>query len=408
MIDVRNEGIIYCRIEDMVTQDIQTTNRELYTKYNWFATYYPPVVQRACDNFFLPGFQFIFLGLSKNMNTLMDRDSYFVTKVRINEMYEMFFRASEKTIGLLLERTLGRPDSKFNLNKLTDLEAKIITAFNDYMYSAILRLLSPAPPTLKRTNFDVIHLTFLVKDIEKNEAAKFIITLPEVMLNPDVVTNSGEKFDNNYFLPCSIKTSIKIGSLRLRVFDLKNIDVGDIVVLDNSNINHMTLELLDFEKDININPRMDLVIPFDNDEGEEEDMSDTNLWDSIEVEMDAKFKPVKITLGELKSIEEGLVVDLSSIYDNQVTLCVEDKMIARGELVIVNDRYGVKVKEIAAEEEIPEQAVANTVNNVQTEEQVSQDVPVEEQPIGEEGQPEAASEEDEFDYSDFELEDEDI
>ena len=39
---------------------------------------------------------------------------------------------------------------------------------------------------------------------------------------------------------------------------------------------------------------------------------------------------------------------MTSIYDNKVTLSVEDKPIARGELVIVNDRYGVKIDEVIA------------------------------------------------------------
>ena len=45
--------------------------------------------------------------------------------------------------------------------------------------------------------------------------------------------------------------------------------------------------------------------------------------DSIEVDMYAEFDAVKIKLGELKDIEEGLVVDLTSLYDNKVTLKVE-------------------------------------------------------------------------------------
>ena len=51
---------------------------------------------------------------------------------------------------------------------------------------------------LKRSNFDVVHLTFLVKDITTNEVAKFIITLPDELLKPDVVTNkhTDSSYDN--------------------------------------------------------------------------------------------------------------------------------------------------------------------------------------------------------------------
>ncbi len=392
----------------MAAEKVNTTyNKELYAQYNWFSREYPPIIQQACDEFFLPGFQFILLGISKNINTLMDKDAYFVTKVMIDKVHDMFFRSSEKAVGLILERVLGKPETRFNLNRLTDLEAKIITAFNDYMYNAVSRLLAPAPPTLKRTNFDVVHLTFLIKDADKNNCGKFIITLPDVLLNPDVVTGSGDNFDYNDFAASTLEGAVKIGTTRLKLIDVKSIDIDDIVVFDNTDTRHMVLKLEDYEKDINLNPNLGLILPYDNDdEGEEEMAENTNLWDSIEVEMSAQFDTVKITLGDLKKIEEGLVVDLTSIYDNKVTLSVEDKPIARGELVIVNDRYGVKVDEViakgaksSASQPEPQENDSFAEESFEDNNAIEEEIPP---------QQEETSEEDEFDYSDFELEDEDI
>lgn len=383
--------------------------KELYAQYNWFANAYPPVVQASSDEFFLPGLKFILIGISKNINTLMDKEAYFVTKIRIDKLHDMFFRTSEKAIGIILDRALGKPNSRFNLNKLTDLEAKIITAFNDYMFNETSQFLIPPPPALKRTNFDVVHLTFLLKDVDTNAVAKFIITLPDVLLNPEAVTSKGDKFDYGDFASSVIDVAVKVGSTRFKLIDIKNIEVDDIVVFDNSDTKHMVLRFKDYEKDINLNPNLGLVMPVDNDGGND-DMAgeNTNLWDSIEVEMDAQFDTVKITLGELKNIEEGLVVDLTSIYDNKVTLSVENKPIARGELVIVNDRYGVKIDEVIAKAPKSENNSNIIPQNETTtdEDDFSGDNMLEE----EESQPvsQSSDEEDEFDYSDFELEDEDI
>lgn len=398
----------------MVNQNINSIDyKELYAQYNWFANNYPQIVQASSDEFFLDGLQFILIGISKNINTLMDKEPYFVTKVRIDKLHDMFFRSSEKAVGIILDRALGKPNSRFNLNKLTDLEAKIITSFNDYMFNSMSKFFTPAPPELKRSNFDVIHLNFLIKDTETNQVAKFIITLPEELLNPDVVSSQEDKFDYGDFTSSIIDIAVKIGSTRLKLIDVKNIGLDDIVVLDNSNTDHMILKFKDYETDINLNPNLGLVMPVDNDGGSEEMTENTNLWDSIEVEMEAQFDTVKITLGELKNIEEGLVVDLTSIYDNKVTLSVENKPIAKGELVIVNDRYGVKIDEV----------IANAPKNGTTEETAL--TSEEEQPMSddfsdesmemdenqlqqEDNENEGNSEEDEFDYSDFELEDEDI
>ena len=188
--------------------------KELYAQYNWFSNAYPPVVQASSDEFFLPGLKFILIGISKNINTLMDKDAYFVTKIRIDKLHDMFFRTSEKAIGIILDRALGKPNSRFNLNKLTDLEAKIITAFNDYMFNATSQFLTQAPPSLKRTNFDVVHLTFLVKDVDTNAVAKFIITLPDELLAPEVVTSQNDKFDYGDFSSSVIDVAVKVGSTK--------------------------------------------------------------------------------------------------------------------------------------------------------------------------------------------------
>ena len=396
----------------MINQKINSIDyKELYAQYSWFARTYPPAVQAACDEFFLPGFQFILAGISKNINTLMDKDAYFVTKIRIDKLHDMFFRMSEKAVAIVLDRVLGKPNSRFNLNKLTDLEAKIITAFNDYMFNMVAKFLSPPPPTLKRTNFDVVHLTFLLKDIEKNEVAKFVITLPEVLLKPETVVSKGDKFNYGDFSTSIIDIAVKVGSTKFKLIDVKNIEVDDIVVFDNSNINHMVMVFKDYEKDINLNPNLGLVIPVGN-EGGEDNMAgeNSNLWDSIEVEMSAQFDKVKITLGELKSIEEGLVVDLTSIYDNKVTLSVEDKPIARGELVIVNDRYGVKIEEVIAQmpakSSQPEASSDDFENEFNEPAAAENPNPNQAAPAPQGEKP--ADEEEEFDYSDFELEDEDI
>ena len=397
-----------------VQQNINSIDyKDLYAQYNWFSSLYPPAVQASGDEFFLPKFKFILLGISKNVNTLADKDSYFVTKVRIDKLHDMFFRISEKAVEIILDRTLGRSNSRFNLNKLTDLEAKIITSFNDYMFNSLSQYLTPSQPSLKRTNFDVIHLTFLIKDIETNRFGKLVITLPQELLNPDIVTSQEEKFAPEDFATSIINVEIKVGSTKIKLIDVKNIDVDDIVVLDDSNSEHMKLRFKEYETDINLNPNLGLVIPVDNDGGEENMTADnTNIWDSIEVEMDAQFDSVKITLGELKNIEKGLVVDLTSIYDNKVTLSVENKPIARGELVIVNDRYGVKIDEVVAKTPNEEQQLEapKEVENTEFDEENPQDFSdedefsTEEEPKGEQ-QP---SDEDEFDYSDFELEDDDI
>ena len=387
----------------------------LYEEYDWFKKVFPIAAQKSSDGFFLPGFRFELVAVSKNINMLMTKEPYFVTKIRIDKLYDMFFRISAKTVGMLLEKALGRANRAFNINKMTDLEGEILTAFNDYMFRIMAKFLTPTPVVnIKRTNFDMIHLTFIVKNKEDGEAGKFIISIPSVRLEANKVVSKEDKFEYSDFYQCPIKAKIQIGSTRFTVKEMKELAIEDIILLENSRLDMMRFVLKDYEKDFNINPNMGLEHPLDGDGGYkmDENTENTNLWDSIEVDMYAEFDPVKITLGNLKKIEEGLVVDIAALYDNKVTLRVENKVIGHGELVIINDRYGVKISDIVekGQMEVEDmQAAAPQPNPVQQAQPQMQQA----QPQGAPPEPmpapePQAGEEEEFDYSDFELEDEDI
>ncbi len=358
----------------------------LYTQYDWYQKTFAPVIQQSCDEFFTKGLLFNLIGISKNVTPdFGSKESFFVTKIRIDKQHDLFFRSSEGAIALILDKVLGKAQKKFNINKMTDLEAKVVTAFNDYLYTTVSQLIDMPDKLIKRTNFDVIHLTLIVRDPETGAGAKFMVSVPEVLVKPESINSSGDKFSHESFLKSEIPADIRVGSTRISVYNLKNIEEEDIVVLDKSNSSKMTLKMNNYEKSFKVAPNMAIAIPMDyNNEGDY-NMAETNLWDSLEVEMIAQFDKTMITLGNLKSIEENSVVDVASVYDNNVTLSVEGKTIAMGELVIVNDRYGVKIKEVIAVKPAPEAAAT----------------PV----AGDDGAaaPAGAGGEDEFDMDDFDL-----
>ncbi len=398
-------------MEDKLQNSISTN--ELYKEYNWYQNTFPQIVQDSYDEFFEKNFIVKFIGLSKNLNCLLNNESCFVTKIRIDENYDMFFRLTDRAIDLILSKALGASKTKFNINKISELETKIITSFNSFMFDAIKEKLNNPEPTVI-TNFDVIHLTFFLKDTDEynKDAGKIIISLPQALLTPEEINSSGPKFSENNFPNSQTLAKIIVGKTKFSLYDLKTLEEEDLVVFENSNISHLTLSILGEEMDVKITPNMDLLIPETSNGGDEMSETHQNIWDTIEVEMNAEFDAVKISLGELKNIEEGLVVDLTSLYDNNVTLKVEGKPIASGSLVIINDRYGVKVNNIIAQNNETATPVRQT-NNIQEEEDYSQST-LENESFNDETNEENYSpsndegEDEEFDYSDFELEDENI
>lgn len=384
-------------MSDIKTETKTIFKNELYDRYNWFYQNFLPTIQAAGDEFFSELFSFKLMSLSKNINVLFQGDDYFVTKIRIDKFHDAFFRCSSDAVDIILNSVLGSK-TKFNLTSVTELEAKIISSFNDYLYEAFSKFLSPPPPkTQKRKNLDMIHLTFFIKDKKTDVGAKFIVSLPEVLLSPTPIEIVGNKFDVSDFKACKIDVKVKVGTTKFLLKEVKNLEKEDIVVFENSDIHSMKLIYKNVEKDFKIAPNIGLMTSANNNGGHnmEENSLSQDLWDNIQVEMGAEFEKVKITLGELKNIDQGLVVDISSVYNNKITLRVENKAIAKGELVIINDRYGVRIDEVFASEK----AQAEQLQNEPV--QQIQETHVE----NEDGD---STSDEEFDYSDFELDDQDI
>ncbi len=385
----------------MSTQSVNLINsKDLSYQYDWFQKTFPPVVQEVFDNFFGQNFTFTLLGVCKNVNAVSDKDAYFVTKIKIDKQHDIFFRISETSISLILERVLGRPNGAFDLNKLTELETKIITTFNDCLYRSVVNFLKPAPPTLARTNFDVVYLVFILTDGETGKSGRFVVTLPDVLLEPESIEAQGE-FSVEHFEKSTIQARLEVGRTIFKLHDLKHLEIDDMVVFENSNTDRLKLYFRDYETDVLLKPNLSLVVPVDNDGGSEvSENENINIWDSIEVEMVGHFDAVDITLGELKKIQAGMVVDLTSIYQNRVTLTVEDKQIASGELVIINDKYGVKITEVYAPKAADEIAQAPVSEGVPASDTVGAVDDIPEVSTGGDG----VGDDEEFDYSDFDLE----
>lgn len=391
---------------DNKTDTIKTTfSSELYEQFNWYKNTFEPPVQAACDEFFDPGFEFKLVGVSENMNVLTQNESFFVTKVSLDPKNDVFIRISQNAIMVILDKILGKSNKKFELSNISDLEAKIITTFNEYLYQKI-------SGNIDKNNLEkypvTMNLSYFVRNLSSDESARFVLSFPKSVLHPEVLppVPDEKRINEMLFKDSPVDVKIKIGTTMFAVNDVKKLDVGDVVVFDNSNSKEMTLITDNIIQRFAINPNKEIILPIDNDDndnnGEEEDMdtsSITNLWDSLQIEMSAEFEKIKVSLGELKNIQEGLVVDISSVYNNKVSLKVGEQVIAEGELVIVNDRYGVKVIKVTADDFKSMMGIPNTDGSVPQadDNNVSVAQPTDQTP------PVANDGGDEFDYSDFDL-----
>ena len=350
---------------------------ELYKQFSWYDSVFTPVVKSCSSEFFYDGFEYKLASLSTNMNVLSQNETFFVTKVKINSKNDVYIRISQDAINVILDKVLGKNNKRFELTEVTELEARIITAFNDFLYESLAPNFTIEP---NRRYNEILHLTYFVKSEVSDAAAKFIVSVPKDILTPKELENKPPRFTDSDFAHSQVEVNLILGTTVFPLSEIKKLDAGDIVLFENSNSSEMTLVCENIVQKFKVKPNEKIIEPYDMSGGNEMDNTNTNLWDSIQVDMSAEFDKVKVTLGELKSIEEGLIVDLCSVYDNKISLKVGGKLVASGELVIINDRFGVRIEKVNDSEAQTAQVHAES-------ETVSEEKPA-----------------DDFDYSDFEVE----
>ena len=78
---------------------------------------------------------------------------------------------------------------------------------------------------------------------------------------------------------------------------------------------------------------------------------DQSLLDSIPVQVSVQLGTAKIKLSELMGLNKGSVVPLSSAAGEPLQIYVNNTLIAKGEIVLVGEHYGVKLTQIVPKTE---------------------------------------------------------
>jgi flagellar motor switch protein FliN/FliY len=71
-----------------------------------------------------------------------------------------------------------------------------------------------------------------------------------------------------------------------------------------------------------------------------------SLLKGVSVEVSLRVGTCSMTMGEILKLEPGEVVQMNESIDDPVLLYLNDKVVATGEVVLVEDRLGLKIVEI--------------------------------------------------------------
>lgn len=71
------------------------------------------------------------------------------------------------------------------------------------------------------------------------------------------------------------------------------------------------------------------------------------LYD-VELQVVVVLGKTRMSIRELLSLDTGSVVELNKLAGESLDILVNDKVIARGEAVVVNEKFGVRLTEIVS------------------------------------------------------------
>jgi flagellar motor switch protein FliN/FliY len=75
----------------------------------------------------------------------------------------------------------------------------------------------------------------------------------------------------------------------------------------------------------------------------------SSLLGDVAVTLQARLGSIEMTLAELLALRPGSVVELKTRLSEPIELYLNDTVVARGEIVAVDDRFGIRIVEISAQ-----------------------------------------------------------
>ena len=76
--------------------------------------------------------------------------------------------------------------------------------------------------------------------------------------------------------------------------------------------------------------------------------NDIDMILDIPVQLTIELGRTKIAIKNLLQLAQGSVVELSKFAGEPLEVLVNDKLVARGEVVVVEDRFGVRITELTS------------------------------------------------------------
>ena len=263
-------------------------------------------------------------------------------------------RIDAKLTEYLLNTAFGSSliNQPFNIKKVNQLELRVLQAFLDKLESKMKDTweVDAKHPYL----IDLIYLVWLVES-DDGEIGRIAYGVP-ASLKPKTLPKIDLKdgVDINKLANTGIKVPVnfQVGLTNLSLSEIKSFEAGDLVFFEDSDVGKFNWHL----------GEIGLVLPeedhpvFINDieniqELAKEMVKTTQIQDddplsSLPLELSAEFQKVFIPLKQVLELKNGGVLPLGTVLDSELVLTAQGKPIAKGELVIIGNQFGMRISEL--------------------------------------------------------------
>ncbi len=294
-------------------------------------------------------------------------------------------RISEGLCQYLFEGALGKSleEQDFSLANIRSFEIFLLERFSRKLFQTIYPAMLKHPGKKAPAPEDdyLMHVVWSLAG-EPEQVNQIVLTAPQSCIKKlfeDLPPLQTWHCNEELFFNASVESRFQLGTTIATLEELQQLEPDDIILFENSQAQQWQLVDPISNQHLTVSvkvPERHQIPDLYQQQGSSTMVNETqikqNIWDTLEVDVTAAFSAVKIPLKQLKDMEQGLVVEVGDLMDNKVNIEVAGQSIAWGELLVVGDKFGVRIQGLhdaasrmeqslqAANSALPEEAVANS------------------------------------------------
>jgi flagellar motor switch protein FliN/FliY len=132
-------------------------------------------------------------------------------------------------------------------------------------------------------------------------------------------------------------------------------DNGNLAAILEAEANALTEEAEEETEVSEEGAEAESEIEASSEEGEEGKSENIDLIMDIPLKVTVELGRTKMVVSELLNLGQGSVIELSKLAGEPMEVLVNDKLVARGEAVVVNEKFGIRLTDIISPTERVEQ-----------------------------------------------------